>query len=290
MDLISGDADGCFNVFIQRDSGFEAFYKYRLLNGDTLDAGTQSVPTVADWNRDGRRDLIIGIQASRILLYLNQTSDTWPMFQNWSYIYYANGFPIILGRSAPAVVDLDRDGKQDLLSGEGNGWVHFFRNIGSDTNPALASGETLKTVSGVPLRPDGIIKRDSKIGVGDWNNDGYFDILICGDDGLVTLYLGVPETGVEDDLGLQIPAHRLRVEPNPAQRHVRVSWTGQTCKTSLTELRLYDASGCLVLPANCARVGASSVVLELGGLAPGAYFACLTATHQTETASFVVAK
>ena len=45
------------------------------------------VPCFVDWNGDGKRDLIIGQFASgKIRLYLNQGTDTAPVFKDFSYL------------------------------------------------------------------------------------------------------------------------------------------------------------------------------------------------------------
>jgi hypothetical protein len=50
-----------------------------------------AVPTVADWNNDGRKDLIVGQYGNgNIRLYLNGGTDTNPVFNGYSWIM-ANG-------------------------------------------------------------------------------------------------------------------------------------------------------------------------------------------------------
>lgn len=266
QDLICGDADGYLNVFIRRDSGLEAFYKYPLLDGNPLKAGAQSVPAVCDWSRDGRRDLVFGRGIALMPLYLNQGADTWPMFQSSSWVM-ANGTYLVLPRTSPAVVDLDQDGKQDLITSEMNGFVHFFRNVGSDTNPTLTRAETLRTVAGMPIKPSGVSFVDGKIGMGDWNNDGVVDLLISGAEGLVDLYLGVPLTGTEEASSLDLRTSSLRIEPNPARGQVviRIPPTA-----GHSDLRLFDASGREVI-THFIPSSLNHVTLDLRKLSIGAY-------------------
>ncbi|MEZ5978831.1 MAG: hypothetical protein R3F34_11480 [Planctomycetota bacterium] len=49
-----------------------------------------------------------------------------------------------IGHSTPTLVDLDRDGKLDLVTGSFGGYVTLHRNVGSATAPEFAKGERLK--------------------------------------------------------------------------------------------------------------------------------------------------
>jgi len=45
------------------------------------------VPCVADWNNDGRKDLLVGqFSGGKIALYLNQGTDAAPVFQKPEYL------------------------------------------------------------------------------------------------------------------------------------------------------------------------------------------------------------
>ncbi len=45
------------------------------------------VPCVADWNGDGKKDLLVGLSAGgRIVLFLNQGTDNAPVFKNFTYL------------------------------------------------------------------------------------------------------------------------------------------------------------------------------------------------------------
>jgi len=49
--------------------------------GQTLDVGSYAIPCAADWNGEGRKDLLVGYQtAGKIALYLNSGSDASPVF------------------------------------------------------------------------------------------------------------------------------------------------------------------------------------------------------------------
>jgi hypothetical protein len=78
-----------------------------LSPGVKLQAGGQAiddhnlghlVPTVADWNGDGKKDLIVGSftgQPGNVRLYLNVGTDAEPKFDKFTYLE-AGGVPIKL--------------------------------------------------------------------------------------------------------------------------------------------------------------------------------------------------
>ncbi len=223
-DIISGDREGYLNVFIRRDSTLTGYKQYRLIDGTVLDVGYNSEPNVFDWNADGRKDLVIGTQDYYVRLYLNQGADTWPMFQDYS-IVQAGGSAIYLYRVNPYVFDLDEDGRQDIICGENNGYVHFFRNLGPDSAPVFAQGETLKLEDGTPVRwMRTAYYYGSRCGFGDWNNDGTPDLLLSTYEGQIEFYRGVPMTGLEE--GRSVPHGALVVSPVPGKPPVTITACG----------------------------------------------------------------
>ena len=96
------------------------------------------------------------------------------------------------GRSSVAVADLDGDGRKDLLVGNTNGQLFFFRNLGTDAAPSF-NGSVLIQVGGVPFDLSGSTR--SRPFVGDFNGDGVPDILVGAADGLVRLLAGRQQTG-----------------------------------------------------------------------------------------------
>jgi len=59
-----------------------------MADGKPIDVTTgHSVPTVADWNNDGKKDLITGqFRDGKIRLYLNQGTDAKPVFKDSVYM------------------------------------------------------------------------------------------------------------------------------------------------------------------------------------------------------------
>ncbi len=83
-------------------------------------------------------------------------------------------------------MDWDEDGLNDLLVGENNGQVRFYRNIGTAGNPSLTY-DGLVMVGGLAID----IGSYSQPWVDDWNEDGLKDLLVGASDGRVYLYINV---------------------------------------------------------------------------------------------------
>ena len=157
-----------------------------------LAPGSYAIPCVADWNSDGRKDLIVGYRtAGKVALYLNAGSDTNPVFTSYANLQ-AGGVDICLpssgcGAPAPWVCDYDNDGKRDLLVGSGaDGYVYFYRNTNTDAAPILAPGVKLM-VGSSPLT---VTYRATPY-VCDWDGDGLNDLLCGNGDGYVYFFKNI---------------------------------------------------------------------------------------------------
>ncbi len=289
-DLLCGDRGGYLNVFIQTDSGLVSYLRLRKQNGDTIDVGTNSCPTVIDWNSDGRKDVVISRENAITLLFLNIGSDTWPVFQD-SIIVSVGGSWLVFSRGQPRAYDLDQDGRQDLIYGEMSGYIHFLRNLGPDSFATLARPETLRTVTGSRIMPPGSPARESKVGVCDWNNDGTPDLLVGGYSGLIDLYLGVPQVGLAEDAGYRFSEVSFRIRPNPARDKAQV-WFSPFARENGCCLRLYNSAGRCVRSVSFSSASAgpenSSVLLDLRGLPAGVYLAYLKKPGRKSAQKLVV--
>jgi hypothetical protein len=89
-------------------------------------------------------------------------------------------------------MDLDGDGNKDLLTGNTDGQLLFYANVGTDAEPAF-DDYSIVTANGTAI--DISPAQYSRPSVCDWNADAYLDILLGSSDGKVRLYQGVSITG-----------------------------------------------------------------------------------------------
>jgi hypothetical protein len=135
----------------------------------------------ADWDGDGRIDLLVGDYNGACLLYRNEgkreavfglPTEIRPEKSDEKETT-TSSTSFAGGRPSPYLYDWDGDGKRDLLVGTEKGQVWFYRNEGKDHAPRFGKG--------TPLRAGGKeIKTGyrARIGVCDWNGDGVPDLLV----------------------------------------------------------------------------------------------------------------
>jgi len=143
VDLLVGNGGGYLHLFLNQGSGeFAPGVMVKAVGSKDLDVGSNASPCVADWNEDGKKDLIMGKGNGTIFVYLNQGTNEQPIFGEPLQL---NGGKLDVGsNSSPDVVDWNGDGKKDLVIGNDNGEVFIFINRGTNYEPQFDNdGEKL---------------------------------------------------------------------------------------------------------------------------------------------------
>ncbi len=212
-DMIVGQADGTVKIFLNIgtdespafDSG--TFLQVGKPGSKTnIDVGARATPCLVDWNSDGRKDLVVGAYDARIYIFINEGTDTEPDFLVETFAQ-ANGSDLAVPgkRASPIVIDLDMDDRKDILAGNTDGQLLFYRNVGTDAEPSFSDYKLVES-NGVPIDLPGSPR--SRPSICYWTGDGHFgpidadpDVLIGAGDGKVHLYRGIPEIGDMDGSG-----------------------------------------------------------------------------------------
>jgi hypothetical protein len=191
-DLLVGDAVGNVHIFLNTTDNINPLLdggKPVLVGGEPIAVGIRATPIVDDWNEDGSKDLLVGNYDGNILIFINEGTDSDPIF-NASFKLKAGGIDFDIGtRAAPRIFDWNGDGLKDLLVGEVEGYVYFLKNKGTNEAPLFDVIEKIMLASYEPLRYVPGEAPRSRPYITDWNNDGNNDIVVGGSDGRVMLFL-----------------------------------------------------------------------------------------------------
>jgi hypothetical protein len=132
FDIVCGDGGG--GVWLLRNQGTAGSPLFNtatfLYNGSyALVGSSRASPVVVDWNRDGKKDLILGGYDGTLRFYDNKGTDAQPSFNGYTTLN-AGGSPIHVGNySRPEVVDWDDDGWPDLLVGNYEGMITYYHTF-----------------------------------------------------------------------------------------------------------------------------------------------------------------
>ncbi len=200
-DLLVGQANGTVKIFLNVGTEDAAVFGNGAdvlagFPGAPLDVGYRATPTYLDWDNDGKTDIITGALDGSIRLFRNCGcgQSVPPSFMSSPYAgtpIQADGQDLRVpsDRSSPVVMDLDGDGKKDILTGNTNGQLLFYKNIGTDYTPVFSPCSYIES-NGTKID---LSSSRSRPFVCDFNADGYLDVLIGASDGKVHLYKSVPQ-------------------------------------------------------------------------------------------------
>jgi hypothetical protein len=173
------------------------------LDGKYLIGDAHSGVKVADFDGDGLLDFACGRfwersdlnrpEAARDFggLYRNVGARNAPRYSRGEQAApFTEQFQICdaVRQNSVRAIDWDQDGRMDLLAGDTDGFVWYFRNESSRRFPLFAAGEKLRA-AGQPLSVAGS-GGHARFDICDWNDDGQQDLLVADGHGTLTLFRG----------------------------------------------------------------------------------------------------
>ena len=172
LDAFMGDLNGDVIYFENVGSATSpAFTNMGTGNLNIGAVGNNSAPAFVDIDDDGDSDLLISGNAGESVMYLNDGSGNFSIFDST---------PIDVGtNAAPTFADLDRDGDLDVLIGTSDGWMEYYENIGNMSSPVFTTGEYLG------LRDNGSNSMPSFVDIDD---DDYIDVVAGLSSGSIDYY------------------------------------------------------------------------------------------------------
>ena len=185
-DLLVGNGEGDLLYYANRGSNTHPIFSSPIMledsEGSLMVVDSYCKPWVVDWNEDHKKDILMGSGSGTLTLYLNQGSDSAPLFASPRSIE-VEGKELAAGSfSAPFVADLNGDGVKDLLVGNGEGYVFVYLGSEAEGKPQLSKAEKVQ-LNGQELMLEGFAVPF----LIDWNQDGKKELLLGSGDGRIYL-------------------------------------------------------------------------------------------------------
>ena len=164
-DIICGRANGMVKYY-PNNNGFKVFnQKPRLLL--PTEAGMGAIPTFIDFDKDNKPNLLIA-----------NSDGTLHLFRGPDWKEDAADIPMLPENSVPATVDINGDGKTDIVIGSKGEALKCF--LESDTTPTPAN-DIFSKIEDLP--------KYSAPAFIDIDKDNDLDLLVGGEDGRIALYI-----------------------------------------------------------------------------------------------------
>lgn len=189
---------------------------------EIIDIGNFAAPYIYDWNGDGKQDMLLGegsYSANSIYLFINIASKANPDFnfdqRNW--LAYGMGREQLV----PTLGDLDGDGDKDLVVGEREGYITFYRNEPYQTQDKkeryLIPFVEEITFDSITQPIGGMVRPE----LTDWDGDGDLDLLLGAQDGRVYY---AENTGTKQKYAFGMPVPLVVTEDKEKPYKRPVSW------------------------------------------------------------------
>jgi len=171
-DVLCGDNDGYVHLLLNTGMDENPVFSnddYVMDGSGRLYVGDvgRASPVVVDWNMDGKKDLIVGELYGGLFYYENKGTDADPVFNGYTALIAGGSVIQLYDYARPEAVDWNGDGLNDLIVGQYDGTVVYFRAL----RPGVPWIET-RTQSVQDADTDGFIEPGERcqLFLSLWNN------------------------------------------------------------------------------------------------------------------------
>ncbi|HRG57798.1 MAG TPA: T9SS type A sorting domain-containing protein [Bacteroidia bacterium] len=165
--------------------------KFELFSKDYASLGALNlqnlVPAFGDLDGDNDKDMIIGASDGRIYYYQNVAAPG--LTANYSLNNSLFSGMLFGQYCAPQLIDVNRDGKLDILSGRSNGKLNYYKNIGTITNPIFSADSANYFFGNVNVIPPNVTNGFSFPCM--FENNGHYELLVGSANGKIYHYSNI---------------------------------------------------------------------------------------------------
>jgi WD40 repeat protein len=128
-DLFLGSGEGTLSLYLNEGTDNKPLFSPAQpvkADGAPIGVGSLAAPFAADWNGDGKLDLLIGDGDGYVHLYLDVSTGSTPQFIAAGLVKVNDERVSVDGTAVPFLLDWDNDGRKDLLVGCQQGDIYLF--------------------------------------------------------------------------------------------------------------------------------------------------------------------
>jgi hypothetical protein len=214
---VGSDANPVFTTFTNLQAGGVDIYV------EGAPSCGAPAPWVEDLDGDGRRDLLVGSgKTGQVYFYRNTNTDAAPILMAGVLLMTGTTPVNVAYRATPHVHDWDQDGLNDLLCGNGDGWVYCFQNTNTTQVPIFAPGVRLQAGGSEVNFGSRAVPR-----VLDWDGDGLKDLVVSSSTGVYWCRNtnNNPSPVLQIQVALKAPVSGLGLQPINTSSRMRLDLT-----------------------------------------------------------------
>lgn len=268
LDMIIGDLNGQLHLLTNTaGSGTTANFVLNTAFYKNIDVGQFSDPCLADANKDGRPDLVIGEKNANINYYENTGTAASPEFtlrtDTFGRIKYRET-NYISGYSSPVLTDADKDNVLELMVAQEDGKIYYYENVEGNLQGTFTKADSFSFHLGERIHID----------IGDLNADGFPDLVVGTSAGGISIFYA------EDPNSIAVEKPFFSLYPNPTNGELVIKRRNE----GKASLEIRDQMGRMVY---LTTLTGAMETLSLSNLKEGLYFLSLRTSGEVQTAKFI---